>query len=242
MKLTTCLRLAAFALLFSTSISAAVEKKILVLSLNFTEGEVLFENADFAYGTPPNALTAGDFYAKVISREGSATYETFFKDPRKSFSETFYENGSIEGFKSFDDNAKFKLVLGVDDDSSVVKIIDVNQTTLLTIYLNELEVAKAFFCQIPNKICDPGFCGETDVDCLQGKQPALTQEKQKGALKESQNNQETAQEEAKQSSSEGQKKIEGDRYYDATNIIYALILLLLAYVVTSVVFKHVKNK
>ena len=219
--------------------------KSLVLSLNFTDGALFFEDAQIAYGMPPNPNPNGVFSVRVVNEDGSTGYESSFGDPRESFSETFYDNGSIEGQSFFEENTRFQLVVGVSEKTSVIKILDENESTLLTIYYAQIEpLAKAMLCALPNKVCDVGYCGEDEPDC-EGKQNVLTQEKQEGSLEENFGVQGTAEEkqetQGKQASG-AQETNSNSNYELAVNLIYAVILLLVAYVVASVVLKHVKKK
>ncbi len=199
--------------------------KSLVLSLNFTDGEVFFEDAQLAYGVPPNPNSQGVFSVRVVNNDGSAGYETSFSDPRESFSETFYDNGSIEGETFFEENTRFQLVIGVDEKTSAIKILDENESTLLTIYYAQIEpLAKALLCALPNKVCDMQYCGQDEPDCVGGKQNALTQEKQEGGIEESDGTQSTqataaAVKDVKQSNSDAQAKAEADNYNSAVQVV-----------------------
>ena len=149
---------------FSFAAQAELERAA-VLSLNFTGGEIFFEDASFTYGGSPNAVSSGDFAVKVFQDNGSVSYSTSFKDPRQFHSELFYPNGSISGASFFDEKVRFSFVVPFDENTSLMEIFDANGTQVFSLYLSGLTLARSEFCFLKNGVCDIAFCGNSDTDC-----------------------------------------------------------------------------
>ena len=226
----------------NTSVEAADPlDKSLVLSLNFTDGALFFEDARLAYGVPPNENPQGVYSVRVVNDDGTTGYESSFGDPRESFSETFYENGSIEAETFFEENTRFQLVVGVGEKTSAIKILDENESTRLTVYYAQIEpLAKALLCALPNKVCDVQYCGQDEPDCItQASKNEELQENKEGEKASSVSQQSQPLEESEKAVNQEKSGIGLDQ---AQSIVIALLALLILYVLANVFVKTLEKK
>lgn len=166
---------AAILILLALSVTCtayATFDKTLFLDLQFNESGLTLTNYLVAYSTPPEQIVQPDhgMTFEIYADNGSVLYSFKEQDPRIVFTDT-YDNGSINGTVSFDENASFSLALPFYKNAS--KLVVSNEATKIGNI--DLAALASEFCVLtsyyPDYMCDSD-CSE-DADCMSAAGEAL---------------------------------------------------------------------
>lgn len=152
-----------FVLLMSFVFAAneSIDAKVVYLQFNYTNGSVVLDDQSIYRGYPPKNLFESDDGIKVeVLSQGQSVIDSFYiGDPRNATAERFYENGTIEGETLTLNDTVFRVIIPFTKQTQFVRLSQ-DGKELINVSLNE---AVAFFCGIPDGICDSDCV--FDVDC-----------------------------------------------------------------------------
>jgi len=137
-------------------------EKIALVQVTYADGQWSEIDESIIQASMPKQLgfpETGGLRLQSFFENGSAAYTLFLGNPFRQTYERFLENGSIEGQTVTVDELNLTLIVPYSKEVTRVELQD-NGSVLFS---TDLAEATAFYCQIPDGVCDED-CSE-DVDC-----------------------------------------------------------------------------